>query len=48
MDTVIGTVFGGSVGASAKALGALGAVATLATSLAASAAVRDHVGAEHG
>ncbi|MBI3748044.1 MAG: hypothetical protein HY262_04245 [Chloroflexi bacterium] len=48
MGTVIGTVFGGSVGASAKALGALGATATLATSLAVSASVRDRVGAEHG
>jgi hypothetical protein len=38
----------GTVGASARTLGALGATATLATSLAVSAVVRDQVGAEHG
>jgi hypothetical protein len=45
---LLGGNIGGTVGASTTALGALGATATFATSLALSAAVRDHVGAEHG
>lgn len=48
MGTAFGPVIGGSVGARARALGALSATATVATSLAVSAAVRDRVGAEHG
>ncbi len=48
LAAVLGARIGGSVGAQVRTLGALGATATLVTSLAASAAVRDRVGAEHG
>jgi len=48
LAVILGASIAGSVGATARALGALGATAALATSLAVSTAVRDHVGAEHG
>jgi hypothetical protein len=48
LAAVLGASIGGSVGAQARILGALGAMATLATSLAVGATARDGVGAEHG
>ena len=48
LAAVLGASIGGSVGAQARTLGALGATTTLATSLAVGATARDHVGAEHG
>lgn len=48
LAAVLGPSLGGTVGAQARTLGALGATATLAASLAVGATVHDRVGAEHG